>query len=83
MAPKAHRTWRVLKHAGTFAIVDSTDDLIADCYTTATDAMTMAASRELRKAADDLVEAESPQEWGAAWIALRNAARMAREGDKR
>jgi len=81
------KDWRVLRHSlsdsGGYSIVDTSDRLIADCYTSAEDAMTMAASRELRLAAEGLTNAESPQEWANAWIALRAALRLAREGYQR
>lgn len=51
-AKKKSSNWRVLKNGPVFAIVNerTEPDLIADCYSNQTDALTMAASREMLKA---------------------------------
>jgi len=63
-----------------FAIVDERDDLIADVYSNQEDALTIAASRELREACEELLKASNPQEWGEAWIKLGAVIELARKG---
>lgn len=81
---KKSSNWRVLKNGPVFAIVNerTEPDLIADVYSNQTDALTMAASRELREACEELLKADCPGKWGVAWIKMQKAVELAKRGAK-
>lgn len=81
--PKGWRALRSADHRGRiFAIVDERDDLIADCYSNQEDALTMAASRELREACEEMLKVDNTQKRGTAMIKILAAVKLARRGAK-